>query len=56
MLSELQNSVLAAVLLVFIVIIGILGMRTALLVGVAIPGSFPDGHPAHWMHSARRST
>ena len=43
MLSELQNSVLAAVLLVFIVIIGILGMRTALLVGVAIPGSFLMG-------------
>lgn len=43
MLSELQNSVLAAVLLVFIVIIGILGIRTAGLVGVAIPGSFLMG-------------
>jgi len=43
MLTELQNSVLAAVLLVFIVIIGILGMRTALLVGVAVPGSFLMG-------------
>lgn len=43
MLSELQNSVLAAVLLVFIVIIGILGFRSALLVGVAIPGSFLMG-------------
>ena len=43
MLTELQNSVLAAVLLVFIVIIGILGIRTALLVGVAIPGSFLMG-------------
>ncbi len=40
MLTELQNSVLAAVLLVFIVIIGVLGMRSALLVGVSIPGSF----------------
>jgi multidrug efflux pump len=40
MLTELQNSVIAAVLLVFIVIIGILGMRSALLVGVSIPGSF----------------
>jgi multidrug efflux pump len=39
-LTELQNNVLAAVLLVFIVIIGILGIRSALLVGVAIPGSF----------------
>jgi len=35
--------VLAAVLLVFIVIIGILGLRSALLVGVAIPGSFLMG-------------
>ncbi len=43
MLTELQNSVLAAVLLVFIVIIGILGIRSALLVGVAIPGSFLMG-------------
>ncbi|MBT8080627.1 MAG: efflux RND transporter permease subunit, partial [Gammaproteobacteria bacterium] len=40
MLTELQNSVIAAVLLVFIVIIGILGVRSALLVGIAIPGSF----------------
>jgi len=40
MLTDLQNNVLAAVLLVFIVIIGILGVRNALLVGVAIPGSF----------------
>ena len=43
MLSELQNNVLAAVLLVFVVIIGILGIRSALLVGVAIPGSFLMG-------------
>ncbi|MDH3746670.1 MAG: efflux RND transporter permease subunit [Gammaproteobacteria bacterium] len=43
MLSELQNSVLIAVMLVFIVIIGILGIRAALLVGVAIPGSFLMG-------------
>ena len=43
MLSELQNSVLIAVMLVFIVIIGILGIRSASLVGVAIPGSFLMG-------------
>jgi multidrug efflux pump len=43
MLSELQNSVISAVLLVFVVIIGILGMRSALLVGIAIPGSFLMG-------------
>ena len=40
MLSNLQNSVISAVLLVFIVIIGILGLRAAGLVGIAIPGSF----------------
>lgn len=40
MLSDLENNVLSAVLLVFVVIIGILGLRSALLVGVAIPGSF----------------
>ena len=43
MLTELQNSVLAAVLLVFVVIIAILGFRSALLVGIAIPGSFLTG-------------
>ena len=43
MLSELQNSVISAVLLVFIVIIGILGIRSAILVGIAIPGSFLMG-------------
>ena len=43
MLTELQNSVMIAVLLVFIVIIGILGIRSASLVGVAIPGSFLMG-------------
>jgi len=40
MLSDLQNNVLAAVLLVMIVIVAALGLRTALLVGFAVPGSF----------------
>jgi multidrug efflux pump len=40
MLTDLQNNVISAVLLVLIVIIGILGVRNALLVGIAIPGSF----------------
>lgn len=40
MLSDLQNSVISAVVLVFIIIIGILGLRSAILVGIAIPGSF----------------
>jgi len=40
MLTDLENNVLSAVLLVVIVIIGILGVRTASLVAIAIPGSF----------------
>jgi len=40
MLQDLENQVTSAVLLVMIVLIGVLGLRSALLVGVAIPGSF----------------
>ncbi|MDD1784224.1 efflux RND transporter permease subunit [Enterovibrio sp. ZSDZ35] len=43
MLTDLQNNILSAVLLVVIVIIAILGARTALLVGISIPGSFLTG-------------
>lgn len=43
MLNDLQNNVLAAVLLVMIVVIAALGVRTAGLVGVSIPGSFLAG-------------
>lgn len=43
MLSDLQNNVLSAIILVVIVIIAILGVRTALLVGISIPGSFLTG-------------
>jgi len=42
-LSDLQNNVLSAVLLVVIVIIAALGSRTAMLVGLAIPGAFLTG-------------
>ncbi len=40
MLSDLQNNILSAVLLVMIVIIAALGPRSAILVGLAIPGAF----------------
>jgi len=40
MLNDLQNNVISAVLLVVIVIIAILGVRSSVLVGIAIPGSF----------------
>ncbi len=43
MLNDLQNSVVFAVLLVMIVIVAALGVRSAALVGVAIPGSFLAG-------------
>ncbi len=40
MLSDLQNSVLSAVILVMVVVIAALGVRSGALVGIAIPGSF----------------
>ncbi len=43
MLRDLQNNVLAAVVLVMVVIIAALGWRPALLVGLSIPGSFLAG-------------
>ncbi len=43
MLSDLQNSVVFAILLVMIVIVAALGVRSATLVGIAIPGSFLAG-------------
>ncbi len=43
MLADLQNNVASAVLLVVIVIIAILGGRSAALVGISIPGSFLTG-------------
>jgi multidrug efflux pump len=42
-LADLQNSVLAAILLVMVVVVAALGIRSGLLVGVAIPGSFLMG-------------
>lgn len=43
MLHDLQNNVVSAVILVVIVIIAFLGVRSATLVAVAIPGSFLAG-------------
>ena len=40
MLTDLQNNVLSAILLVLIVILAVLGVRGGLLVALAIPGSF----------------
>jgi len=43
MLTDLQNNVLSAVLLVMVVVVAALGLRTAGLVGLAIPSSFLFG-------------
>jgi len=43
MLGDLQNNVIAAVLLVMVVVIATLGVRSGMIVGVAIPGSFLTG-------------
>ena len=43
MLSDLQNNVISAILLVMIVVVWALGLRTAGLVGIAIPGAFLTG-------------
>ncbi|MCB1884198.1 MAG: efflux RND transporter permease subunit [Geminicoccaceae bacterium] len=43
MLKDLENNVLAAILLVMIVVVAALGLRSGLLVGVAVPGSFLAG-------------
>ncbi|WP_372840660.1 efflux RND transporter permease subunit [Phaeovulum sp.] len=43
MLADLQNSVLTAVILVFIVILFVLSGRASLLIGLAIPASFLMG-------------
>ena len=43
MLNDLQNNVIAAIVLVMIVVVAALGVRTAGLVGLAIPGSFLIG-------------
>ncbi|MEO0993207.1 MAG: efflux RND transporter permease subunit [Pseudomonadota bacterium] len=40
MVGQLENSVLTAMIMVMIVVLAALGFRSALLVGIAIPGSF----------------
>ncbi len=43
MLGDLENNVVAAIVLVMIVIVAALGLRSSVLVGVAIPGAFLGG-------------
>ncbi|QJQ96896.1 MULTISPECIES: efflux RND transporter permease subunit [Halomonadaceae] len=49
MLSELLNNVLTAVVLVLIVILAVMGPRSALMVGLTIPGAFLTGILLVWM-------
>ncbi|MBY4892726.1 efflux RND transporter permease subunit [Rhodobacteraceae bacterium N5(2021)] len=48
LLSDLEANVIAAVALVMIVIVYALGFRSAVLVGLAIPGAFLAGVTALW--------
>nr|WP_255561611.1 efflux RND transporter permease subunit [Pseudohoeflea sp. DP4N28-3] len=48
LLADLEANVIAAVILVMTVIIFALGMRSAILVGLAIPGAFLAGVSALW--------
>ncbi|MDD3061143.1 MAG: efflux RND transporter permease subunit, partial [Sulfurimonas sp.] len=43
MLGDLQNNVITAIILVMIVAVAAMGLRPAILVGMAIPGSFLAG-------------
>lgn len=48
MLGDLESNVIAAIVLVMIVIVWALGLRSSILVGLAIPGSFLSGVAALW--------
>ena len=48
LLTDLEANVIAAILLVMIVIVWALGVRSAFLVGLAIPGAFLTGVAALW--------
>lgn len=48
-LSDLLNNVLTAIVLVLIVIIAAMGLRSALLVGLTIPGAFLAGILVIWL-------
>ncbi|MFI8580306.1 efflux RND transporter permease subunit [Ectopseudomonas khazarica] len=49
MLGDLLNNVLTAIVLVLILVVASMGMRSALLVGLTIPGAFLSGILLIWM-------
>lgn len=48
MLSELMNNVMTAVVLVLVIIIATMGVRSAVMVGITIPGAFLTAILALW--------
>ncbi|APX10576.1 efflux RND transporter permease subunit [Tateyamaria omphalii] len=48
LLSDLEANVIAAIILVMVVVVFALGLRPAILVGLAIPGAFLSGVIALW--------
>jgi len=48
-LDDLEANVIAAVILVMVVVVWALGVRSAVLVGLAIPGAFLSGVAALWL-------
>ncbi|MCD1637035.1 efflux RND transporter permease subunit [Martelella mediterranea] len=48
MLSDLESNVIAAIVLVMIVVVWALGLRSAVLVGLSIPGAFLAGVAVLW--------
>src|SRR5690606_19877921 len=48
LLSELLNNVITAVVLVMIVIVGAMGLRVAMMIGLTIPGAFLAGILMIW--------
>lgn len=49
MLGDLENNVITAVIIVALVVLGAMGLRAALLVGIAIPGAFLSGILVLWL-------
>ena len=49
MLGDLLNNVMTAIVLVLILVVASMGMRSALLVGLTIPGAFLTGILLIWM-------
>ncbi|PIP59141.1 MAG: MFS transporter [Verrucomicrobia bacterium CG_4_10_14_3_um_filter_43_23] len=43
MLASLQNNLISAIVLVMVVVVAALGLRSSILVGISIPGSFLTG-------------